>query len=130
MSQNIDFTFYRHNKFHSKFLKHISFSIWFNGLRIYQNLLHQDSFVASLRLKNERGERLTSHRSDHVTGVRGGLHSLCNVQIIFPHLGVQQVQLCSQPSHPFIPIVIMIFYSTCELFFSLCAKFLSWGVMM
>ena len=27
--------------------------------------------VASLRLKNERGERLSSHRSDHVTGVWG-----------------------------------------------------------
>ena len=39
--------------------------------------------VASLRLKNERGERLSSHRSDHVTWVWGGLHNLCNVQRIF-----------------------------------------------
>ena len=80
--------------------------------------------VASLRLKNERGERLSSHRSDHVTGVWGGLHNLCNVQRIFPHLGVQHVQLCSQPSHPFIPIIIMHFFSICKLFFSLCTNFL------
>ena len=39
--------------------------------------------VASLQLKNERGERLSSHRSDHVTGVWGRLHNLCNVQRIF-----------------------------------------------
>ena len=49
--------------------------------------------VASLRLKNERGERLSSHRSDHVTGVWEGLHNLCNFQRNFPHLGVQQVQV-------------------------------------
>ena len=53
-----------------------------------------DAIVASLWLKNERGEMLSSHRSDHVTGVWGGLHNLCNVQRIFPHLGVQHVQLC------------------------------------
>ena len=35
--------------------------------------------VASLWLKNERGKRLSSHRSDNVTGVWGGLHNLCNV---------------------------------------------------
>ena len=39
--------------------------------------------VASLHLKNEREERLSSHRSDHVTGVWGRLHNLCNVQRIF-----------------------------------------------
>ena len=44
------------------------------------------TFVASLRLKNERGERPSSNRSDHVTGVWEGLHNLCNVQRIFPHL--------------------------------------------
>ena len=80
--------------------------------------------VASLRLKNERGERLSSHRSDHVTGVWERLHNLCNVQRIFPHLGVQHVQLCSQPSHPFIPIIMMHFFSICKLFFSLCTNFL------
>ena len=79
--------------------------------------------IAFLRLKNERGERLSSHRSDHVTRVWGGLHNLCNVQRIFPHLGVQQVQLCSQPSHPFIPIVIMHVHSICKLFFSLCTMY-------
>ena len=47
-----------------------------------------ERFVASLQLKNERGKRLTSHRSDHVTGVWGGLHDFCNVQRILPHLGV------------------------------------------
>ena len=81
--------------------------------------------VASLQLKNERGERLSSHRSDHVTGVWGRLHNLCNVQRIFSHLGVEQVQLCSQPSHPFILIVIMFFYSICKLLFSLCTNFLA-----
>ena len=49
--------------------------------------------VAPLQLKNERGERLSSHRSDHVTGVWEGLHNLCNFQRNFPHLGVQQVQV-------------------------------------
>ena len=29
-----------------------------------------------------------------MTGVWGGLHNLCNVQRIFPNLGVQHVQLC------------------------------------
>ena len=82
-------------------------------------------FVASLWLKNEGGERLSSHRSNHVTGVWGWLHILCNVQRIFSHLGVQQVQLCSQASHPFIPIVIMLFYSICKLLFSLCTIFLA-----
>ena len=43
-------------------------------------------FVASLWLKNERGEMLSSHRSDHMRGAMGGLHSLCNVQRNFPHL--------------------------------------------
>ena len=45
------------------------------------------AIVASLQLKNERGERLSSHRSDHVTGVWGGLHNLYNVQRIFFSLG-------------------------------------------
>ena len=66
--------------------------------------------VASLWLKNERGERLSSHRSDHMIGVWGGLHNLCNVQRIFPRSDLQQVQLCSQPSHLFIPIVTLHFY--------------------
>ena len=81
--------------------------------------------VASLRLKNERGERLRSHRSDLVTGGWGWLHNLCKVQSIFPHLCFQQVQLCSQPSHPFIPIVTMHFYSICKFFFSLSTNFLT-----
>ena len=29
-----------------------------------------------------------------MTGVSGGLHNLCNVQRIFPHLGLHHVQLC------------------------------------
>ena len=57
-------------------------------------MLRDTKIVASLRLKNERGERLSSHRSDHVTGVWGESHNLCSVQRIFPHLGVQHVQLC------------------------------------
>ena len=81
-------------------------------------------FVASLRLKNERGEKLSSHRSDHVTGDWGVLHNLCNVQRNVPHLGVQHVQLCSQQSHPFIPIIIMHFFSICKLLFNLCVNFL------
>ena len=85
--------------------------------------LNDVRIVASLQLKNERGERLSSHRSDHVTGVWGGLHNLCNVQRIFPHLGVQHVQLCSQPSQPFIPIIVMHFFSICKLFFNLCTNF-------
>ena len=56
--------------------------------------MKSEIIVASLRLKNESGERLSSYRSDHVTGVWGRLHNLCNVQRIFPHLGVQHVQLC------------------------------------
>ena len=48
-----------------------------------------------------------------------GLGRIATFQRIFPPLGVQQVQLCSQPSHPFIPIVIMHFNSICKLFFSL-----------
>ena len=84
---------------------------------------NSERIVASLRLKNERGERLSSHRSDHVTGVWGGLHNLCKVQRIFLHLGFQQVQLCSQPSYPFIPIVIMHFYSICKFFFSFRTNF-------
>ena len=43
LSLNIYFTFYRNNKFHSRSLKHTSFSTWFDGSRIY-NLLHQDSY--------------------------------------------------------------------------------------
>ena len=86
--------------------------------------LPTERIVASLRLKNERGERLSSHRSDHVTGVWGGLHNLCNFQRIFPHLGVQHVHFCSQPSHPFIPIIIVHFFSIYKLLFSLCTNFL------
>ena len=43
--------------------------------------------MASLRLKNERGETLSSQRSDHVTGVWGELTNLYNVQRLFHHLG-------------------------------------------
>ena len=54
--------------------------------------------------------------------VWGWLHNLCNIQRIFSHLGVQ---LCSQPSHPFISIVIMLFYSLCKLLLSLCTILLA-----
>ena len=37
----------------------------------------------SLWLKNERGEKLSSNRSDNVTGVWGGLYNLSNFQEIF-----------------------------------------------
>ena len=43
--------------------------------------------MASLRLKNERGETLSSQRSDHVTGVWEELTNLYNVQRLFHHLG-------------------------------------------
>ena len=55
--------------------------------------------VASLRLKNERGERLSSHRSDHVTGVWGELTNLYNVQRLFHHLGC--AFFVSAPNPPF-----------------------------
>ena len=42
----------------------------------------------------------------------------------FPHLGVQHVQLFSQPSHPFIPIIMMHVFYICKLFFSLCTNLL------
>ena len=48
------------------------FQFWHEKLSISTKPLYsKNRIVASLQLKNERGERLTSHRSDHVTGVWG-----------------------------------------------------------
>ena len=59
-------------------------------------------FVASHWMKNERGERLSSHRSDHATGVWGEQTNLYNVQRLFHYLVCTILVVCSRPSLPLV----------------------------